>query len=65
MPTTCWNSAPHLNENRIGGVTVNVIACSVVGSGFEPRSCQTRLYNWHVLFLAAFRRKCKCWLARN
>ena len=33
-----------LYDNHIGGVMVSVLASSVVGRGFEPRSDQTKDY---------------------
>ena len=38
--------------NRIGGVMVNVLASSVVGRGFEPRSGQAKDYEIGTVFVA-------------
>jgi hypothetical protein len=39
--------------NRIGGVTVRVLASSVVDRGLEPRSGQTKYYNIGICWFAA------------
>jgi hypothetical protein len=54
---------------RIGGVKVSVLTSSVVDSGFEPRSGQTKDYKIGICCFSAkhtaLRRKSKDWLARN
>ena len=55
--------------NRIGSVMVGVLASSVVGRGFEPRSGQAKVYKIGICCFSAkhatLRRKSKDWLARN
>ena len=58
-----------LQQNRIGGVMVSVLASSVVERGFESRSGQTKDYKIGMCCFsakhAALRRKSKDWSARN
>ena len=55
--------------NRIGGVMVSVLALSVVGRGFKPRSGQTKDYAIGICCFSAkhtvLMRKSKDWLACN
>ena len=56
-------------HNHIGGVMASVLASSPVDRGFEPRSGQTKDYEFGICCFsakhAALRRKRKDWLARN
>jgi hypothetical protein len=60
---------PVLLCKRIGGVMVSVLASSVVGRGFEPRSGQTKAYAIGICCFstkpAVLRRKCTDWLAHG
>jgi len=55
--------------NRIGGVTVSVLASSVVDRRFQPLSNQTSDYEIGICCFSAkvvvLKRKSKDWLARN
>jgi hypothetical protein len=55
--------------NLNGGVIVGVLASSGRLCGFEPRSGQTKEYEFGICCFSAkhtaLRRKCKDWLARN
>ena len=55
--------------NRIGSVMVGVLASSVVGRGFEPRSGQAKVYKIGICCFSAkhatLRRKSKNLFARN
>ena len=57
-----------VNYNRIGGVTVSVLASSVVDRRFEPWSGQTKGYKIGICCFSAkppeLGRKSKDWLAR-
>jgi hypothetical protein len=59
----------HNPNNQMGGVMVSVLASSAVDCGFEPRSGQTKDYEFGICYFsakhAALRRKSKNWLARN
>jgi hypothetical protein len=65
----CWDFIlSSKKNNRIDGVMVSVLGSSPVDRGFEPRSSQTKDYNWYLLFSAkhaALRSKSIDWLARN
>jgi hypothetical protein len=55
--------------NQIGGVMISVLASSAVDHGFEPRSGQTKDYEFGICCFsamhAALRRNSKEWLDRR
>ena len=54
--------------NRLGGVMVSMLASTAGDREFDPRSGQTKDYNWYVPFSARhgpLRSKSKDWSARN
>ena len=58
-----------IKYNRIGGLTVSVLASSAGDRGLEAGSGQTKDYNIGICCFSAkhatLRRKSKDWLARN
>ena len=58
-----------VSTNRISGIMVSMLASSVVGCGFEPRSGQTKDYKIGICCFsatqAALRSRRKDWFARN
>ena len=64
---SCINNI--IEYSRIGGIIVSVLASSVMFSGFEARSGQTKDYEIGICCFSAkqtvINRKGKCWLALN